>query len=538
MTTKNKAPEDTHAKPDSPMPADRIRRQLQRILASPTFQATEAQKAFLTFVVKKTLSGKSGEIKGYTVATQVFGRRGDFDQATDPIVSIQANKLRRALEHYYLTSGNKDAIRIKIPKGSYVPTFSEQVSTPLSTAHRASKHDLARFESAWPTVVVRPFQNLTGKPDLDFMAIGMATELATEITRFQDIRVLIHRPESRRQRAEDMGARFAIDGSIREDATGIKVTIQLIDLATHTQIWVDTNESEFRADRVIAFQEDVARVIAVKICGEYGVIARQMSIESKNIPPSDLKTYEAILCYYAFNASFSKVTFFKALQALEQAIVKEPEKGIAWSMLARLYATNHSLELFDADTPLDKAEAFAEKGVELDPANQRARVIMSYVLLLKNDLPYGLAEATRAISLNPNSLIMMAELGYLLTLLGDWKRGPALIRKAILNNPYYDVTVHNALWLDWMHRRDYENAYAETLKSRTPLLFWDPLIKAVSLSLLGRLNKGRKAVNDLLKLKPDFSTRGRILIKHYIKFDDIIGQMVEVLKKVGLNIVK
>ncbi len=64
------------------------------------------------------------------------------------------------------------------------------------------------------------------------MAIGLATELATEITRFQDIRVLIHGPEDRGRREADIGARFAIDGSIRKDSAGIKVAIQLIDLAT------------------------------------------------------------------------------------------------------------------------------------------------------------------------------------------------------------------------------------------------------------------------------------------------------------------
>ena len=161
---------------------------------------------------------------------------------------------------------------------------------------------------------------------------------------------------------------------------------------------------------------------------------------------------------------------------------------------------------------------------------------MSYVLLLKNDLSYGLAEAERAISLNPKSLIMMAELGYLSTLLGDWKRGPALIRKAIENNPYYDVVVHHALWVDWIRQGDYEKAYAETLHFRTPLLFWDPLIKAATLGLQGRIQEGKKAGDDLLKLKPDFSTRGRVLMKHYIKFDDILSRTIGGLKKVGLSI--
>jgi adenylate cyclase len=75
--------------------------------------------------VETALAGRSHEIKGYTVATQVFGRGEDFNQATDPIVSIQANKLRRALERYYLVAGQNDPIRIEIPKGTYVPLFRE-----------------------------------------------------------------------------------------------------------------------------------------------------------------------------------------------------------------------------------------------------------------------------------------------------------------------------------------------------------------------------------------------------------------------------
>ena len=109
------------------LPAQRIRQQLSRVLNSPVFEATEAQKAFLGFVVEKVLNGQASEIKGYTVATLVFGRGEEFDQATDPVVSIHANKLRRALERYYLLAGRKDPIRIDMPKGTYVPIFAKQV---------------------------------------------------------------------------------------------------------------------------------------------------------------------------------------------------------------------------------------------------------------------------------------------------------------------------------------------------------------------------------------------------------------------------
>jgi len=107
---------------------DLIQDQIQKILACPEFTATEQQRNFLTYVVNETLVGRADSIKGYTVATQVFGRAENFDASLDPIVSIQANKLRRALERYYLLDGKFDPIVIDIPKGTYVPTFCRQKS--------------------------------------------------------------------------------------------------------------------------------------------------------------------------------------------------------------------------------------------------------------------------------------------------------------------------------------------------------------------------------------------------------------------------
>jgi tetratricopeptide (TPR) repeat protein len=100
-------------------------------------------------------------------------------------------------------------------------------------------------------------------------------------------------------------------------------------------------------------------------------------------------------------------------------------------MLARLYSLNYSLELFDIETPLEKAVAFAERGVKLDPANQRVRSIMAFVLLFKNELSAGLAEIDQALQLNPNSLIFLENIAHLATLLGTGKRVPHSLRKRL-----------------------------------------------------------------------------------------------------------
>ena len=111
MVKKEKTPPKPRPEGKRRLAAEKIQQQLQRILRSPEFHASDRQREFLKFVVTETIAGRDSEIKGYTVATQIFGRREDFDQSIDPIVSIQANNLRRDLERYYLVVGQNDQVR-------------------------------------------------------------------------------------------------------------------------------------------------------------------------------------------------------------------------------------------------------------------------------------------------------------------------------------------------------------------------------------------------------------------------------------------
>jgi TolB-like protein len=537
MTIKDKSPSRaTASDPIAVPPAESIQHQVNRILKSPEFKATDVQKSFLTYVVETELAGRSHEIKGYTVATQVFGRGEDFNQATDPIVSIQANKLRRALERYYLVAGQNDPIRIDIPKGTYVPVFQQQNHPSSEQPLQKSRKTEPAVAHTWPTIVVQSLENLTGDRDLEYMGIGIATEIALEITRYQEIRVLRQTPGKRQRRSADVGARFVLCGSIKPDVNGLKVIVNLVDGLTEMHIWGDSYRTDFNPAALISFEERIASTVVSKISCEDGIIAKALSPESKRVPPAELTTHQAILRFYRFLDDFSPETFVGTFEALQQACTHEPECGLAWSMLARLYSLNYSLELFDLETPIERAAAFAERGVKLDPANQRIRMIMAFILLFKNDFSAGLAEVDRAMQLNPNSLISLENIGYLLTLFGDWQRGPTLINQAIEQNPYYNITVHYALWVDWVRQGRYEQAYEETLRFNKPLLFWDPLLTAANLGLLGRIEEGVQAGKDLLICKPDFSTRGRVLIQHYIKFDEIVAKVIQGLKEVGIDV--
>lgn len=129
-----------------PSPAD-VRAALERIIASPEFRASPHLAAFLKYSVETTLAGAGVSIKAYSVATSVLGRPPTFDPQTDPIVRVEATRLRRAIERYYLHDGFDDPIRIDIPRGRYVAYFSYQAppsepdEIPNSASPKADQPD-------------------------------------------------------------------------------------------------------------------------------------------------------------------------------------------------------------------------------------------------------------------------------------------------------------------------------------------------------------------------------------------------------------
>ena len=513
--------------------AEMFQRQLERILASPEFQATERQRNFLQFVVVETIEGRHGEIKGYTIATRVFGRDDDFDQATDPLVSIQANQLRRALERYYLVAGKQDPVRIDIPKGTYVPVFYKQTGIEEDLAAGGKVSDMT-FSDSCPSVLIRPFENLTGDPEKDFMGMGFATELVVEIASFQEVNVTF--PTGEQKAAPDSNSRFVINGYIYEDSSGIKVTVHLTDTKTGKQIWGETIRTDVGAKNLLTFQGKVAREIAAKTTGEFGVISKAMVAESKNKPLQELNTYEAMLQYQEFDQNPSAENFMRAMEALKAAANADPGCGLVWGLLARLHALIYSLEIPGFEDPLEKAIEFAEEGVRISPNSQKTVGSLAFVHFFCNELSLALREVNRAIELNPNSLIFLDALGYIMTLSGEWERGTALLKRVIRLNPYYRPSVHYALWLDCVRQKDYERAYLETMGLKSPAIFWYPLAKAATFGLLGRIEEGEKSAKKLLELKPDFPSKGRVLIGHYIKFEEIAERVLKGLSKVGLRI--
>jgi eukaryotic-like serine/threonine-protein kinase len=108
----------------------RIREQLDRILASGPFLNSRRPCQFLRYVVHSKLAGEEDGIKEYLIGIEAFERPADYDPKVDPIVRIEAGRLRKKLAEYYAGPGADDPIVIELPKGGYVPVFHERPARP------------------------------------------------------------------------------------------------------------------------------------------------------------------------------------------------------------------------------------------------------------------------------------------------------------------------------------------------------------------------------------------------------------------------
>src|SRR5579864_5087515 len=138
--------------------AQRVRLQLDRILASAAFADADRASRFLRFVVERRLEGHAGEIKESVIAVEVLGRAPSFDSKSDPIVRVEAGRLRERLSTYYESEGGADTVLISLPRGHYVPEFAE---------HRP--HDAAKNAGVLRLSILPPedvsFESFAVSPD-------------------------------------------------------------------------------------------------------------------------------------------------------------------------------------------------------------------------------------------------------------------------------------------------------------------------------------------------------------------------------------
>ncbi len=505
--------------------AHAVRAHLERVLHSPHFDGSTRSREFLRYVVDEVLAGRSAYLKQAAIAVEVFGRNPDFDAVIDPIVRVQAGRLRRSLERYYLLSGDADSMRIELTKGSYAPVF---VETSMAVQTRST----ATSVQEWPTVVVFPFS--THSDAEATAATSLREELTAELCRHGIVHVTRQRDAG--ATGLQQHARFELHGFTPAGDASPVFACRLVDCATGQQVWADEFHTEPRAGRWSGNAAEVGRVIAARIGAEHGAIARLLAGEhaARGFPSGD--NFSAISRCQHFMFSHQVGALHSAIESLQQLTSRAPEIELGWTSLARLYLMNHTFELSSMFTPVEIAIGCANQSVLLEPASARTRCLMAEALLIKGELAAARREVDHALRLNSDSLAHREKIGWLMALTGDWDSGVALMRDALARNPYCQPCASHGLWADAMRRRDFDAAYSAALEYRDPNFFWRDLMIASSLGQIGRIEEAGASGLELMRAKPQFHHRGRRLVAHFIKSDELRAIIVEGLHKAGVAV--
>jgi TolB-like protein len=529
---------------DGRVSADQIRGELDRILAHRDFEASARTREFLRFVVEETLAGRADRLKGYTIAVEVFGRAKDFDANLDPIVRIQAGRLRRALEHYYLVAGGEDPVVITVPRGGYVPQFGRGALPAAAPAPvPCSVFDTVARLPLGVGVAVLPLRELAVDAESRFFAEGLREEFCHELSRHQGLVVVPCRREMLRdagvtehaELSRRLGARFLLEGSVRRGEGQVKVSAWLIDGPTGQQVWSQSYTSQLTPGNLIETEEEIARSVSAIIGSELGVISQRVAEEARRVAPASLTAYEALLRFYDYNVTLDPEAGRECAVALRAALEREPEHGPLWSALATLLQHAYMSNLPGAAGPEGLAAEYARKGAAMAPGSQLARGVLARNHFLRRNRPAFLREIEAALGLNPASPVFVGTVGYSLVLADESERGRPLVERAIGMNPCHPGWFNHALCVDDYMRGDYEAALQQTLKPRFDVGFWGAMLRAAVLGQLGRGAEASAAASELVAHVRDFERRGRELVHRPILSDAIVESLLEGLGKAGLH---
>jgi len=568
--------------PAPPSPAD-IREQVERVLSSPELHSS-ARRRLLRFLVEETLAGRGDRLKGLAVAIEVFGRDASFRQQADPVVRLEARRLRRDLDSYYMGTGNCDPLRITIPKGGYVPHFAWQSDRPgapplesvdtgpgssgaptvrsrwmlplilvfaalaVAVAIAATWLSLARSsltETArdrGPAVIVFPFHSLGSAEDDRFFAAGMTRELVTDIMRFEGLR-LYSMPASSRQDREsfpvdmgrDLGVAYVVRGSVRSEAAVVQVGAQLFDARTGQALWGETYDRARTPGALLVVQHELAAAIATELGQPYGVINSDLSARLSGEAAQGMPSYACVLRAYHYRRTFDARLHASVLSCLEGAVRREPGRAVPWALLGWLHldAARHGL-VPDAEAPreLDQALAMASKAIDVAPTSVVALQALAAVHFHMGRFVEAEREQRQALAINPNDPETLAQLGWQLAIRGRWDEGIPYLERAIartVNPPgwYYDlITVH--LYL--------QGKYPEMLASAEHAATGGPTgmsLLAIAQGALGNRRAARMALDRMAELMPELGRDPAAVYRRFQPIDNIVDALVDGLRKAG-----
>jgi serine/threonine-protein kinase len=255
------------------VPPSAVEDQLERILASDTFARSERMSRFLRFTVQQALAGKADSLKEYLIGVEVYDKPETLDPRFDPIVRVEAGRLRSKLREYYESEGGNDPVLISFRKRSYAPVFRFRFSnaSPSSWADRRAPVSGAVQSLRHSSIAVLPFADMSRRGDQDYFCDGLTEELINALAHVDGVRVVartsVFQFKGEARDIRHIGAQLKVnailEGSVRKSGQRLRITAQLNDALDGCHLWSETFDREMKD--VFRLQQELSHAIAQRV---------------------------------------------------------------------------------------------------------------------------------------------------------------------------------------------------------------------------------------------------------------------------------
>ena len=388
-----------------------------------------------------------------------------------------------------------------------------------------------------PSIAVLPFVNMSGDPEQEFFADGLTEDIITELSRFRDLLVISRnavfthkgKPVTARGIAKEFGVDYVVEGSVRKAADRVRVTVQLIDGETETHVWAERYDRKL--EDIFAIQDEVTSAIVATLRGRVEAATHER-VQRKRT--ENMAAYEYVLTGKVLHHWSARESNAEALRMLEKAIDLDPNyaHAHAWRgcILGQAYSNAWAK---DPEVVFKQVMAELDRAIALDDNDADVHRILAALNLISNEFDKATYHQDRALSLNPNSDLIVVQQGEVLTWLGRPQEGIEWIRRAMRLNPYHP----ERFWSHLGRAQFTAKAYADALQSYSKITKPDQThhaFMAAASAQMGNATAATAHANETLARAPDFTTTAFLATTLHYKLESDREHVREGLLKAGL----
>jgi TolB-like protein/tetratricopeptide (TPR) repeat protein len=374
------------------------------------------------------------------------------------------------------------------------------------TGQRSAQSALALPDK--PSIAVLAFQNMSGDPEQEHFADGIAEDIITALSKSRWLFVIARtssftykgRPTEIKQIGRELGVRFVLEGSVRKAGNRVRITAQLVEAATGTHLWGERYDRDLTD--IFTVQDEITESVAAAI--EPAVAHAERQRVSRK-PPDSLDAWDAYHrgLWHFLNQEPAENQLAKGF--FQRAIDLDPGFAASYCALALCHVWDGWVYASrPMENCLEAARPSAQRGLALDSADAMSHFVMGFVLHMGGDIAGGRSEYERAISVNPNHAWAIGALGGLYANNGQSDQALAALSKAMRASPHDPLMWIWMLWVVATHF--YAQRFDASVEAADRLIRFRPdksnayRFKAAALGHLGQIDEAGRALKTAIEV--------------------------------------